>query len=67
MSFSRELARRLAVARVPAGLPAAGLRRGNDDIAARVLEQLERGEADRRPHQIDETGHEQADARMKKS
>ncbi len=60
-----EPAGRLAVARIPAGLAAAGLRRGNDDIAAGVLEQLERGKADRRPHQIDETSHEQADAHEK--
>ena len=49
-----------AIARIIGGLAAAGLR-GHDDLAARVLEQLDRREADARPDEIDETGDEQAD------
>ena len=56
--FGRE-----SVARVIGGLAAAGLAR-NDDPAAGVLEELDGGEADGRPDDIDETGDEQPDARL---
>ena len=52
-----------AVAGIVGGLAAAGLAR-DDHLAAGVLEELDRGEADRRPDDIDETGDEQADARL---
>ena len=49
----------LAVAGVVGGLAAAGLRRRHLDPAAGIFEQLDRGEADARPEQIDQAGDEQ--------
>ncbi len=54
-----------AVARVVGGLAAAGLR-GNDDFAARLLQQLDRGEADARTHEVDEAGDEKPDAERRR-
>ena len=51
-----------AIAGVVGGLAAAGLRARHLDRAAGLLQQLDGGEAHRRPEQIDETGDEQADA-----
>ncbi len=56
-------ARRRAVAGVEGRLAAAGLRR-HVDCAARLLQQLDGGEADRRPDQIDEAGDQEAHARL---
>ena len=53
-----------AVARVEGGLPAAGLRRRDLDLAARVLEQLDGREADARAEQVDEAGDEERHARL---
>ncbi len=60
--FLGERARGGPVARVVAGLAAAGLSGRHVDLAAGRLEQLERRKADARTHQVDETGDEQADA-----
>ena len=54
-------ARRCAVAGVERRLAAAGLRR-HVDVAARLLQELDRGEADRGPDQIDEAGDQEAHA-----
>ena len=52
-----------AVAGVESGLAAAGLRaRGTSTSQPAVLEKPDRGEADRRPEQVDEAGDEQRDA-----
>ncbi len=59
--LDRQGTRRSAVAGIETGLTAAGLQLGHDHVAAGRLEQLERRESDRWPHQIDETGDEQAD------
>ena len=61
-SLARQRLRRRAVAGVIGGLPATGLRR-HDDRATCILEQLDRGEADRRADDVDEAGDEQSDAR----
>jgi hypothetical protein len=53
-----------AVAGIERRLAAAGLLR-HDDLAAGVLQQLDRGEADGRAKQVDETGDEQADAKLR--
>jgi len=53
---------RSAVAGVIRRLPAAGLRPRNDDFASRSLQQPDRGKADARPHQVYQTGNEEADA-----
>ena len=58
---ARDRPGRGAIARIVGGLAAAGLR-GNDDLAARLLQQLDRGEADARAHEVDEAGDEQPDA-----
>ena len=49
------------VAGVVGGLAAAGLRRRHLDGASARLDQLDRREADARPEQVDQAGHEQAD------
>ena len=51
------------VARIEGRLPATGLGEGDFDPRACVLQQFDRGKADGRPEQIDETGHEQTDKR----
>ena len=50
-----------AVAAVVGGLAAAGLGGRHDHLAAGALQQRRGGEAHRRPEQIDEAGHEEAD------
>ncbi len=60
--LARDAPRRGAVARVVGGLAAAGLPARHLDPAARILEQLDRGEADRRAEQIDQAGDEESDA-----
>ncbi|KGD25750.1 hypothetical protein DO70_5300 [Burkholderia pseudomallei] len=57
-----EIARDRALARVVRGLAAARLRGRHDDVAARLLQQLERGEADLGPHQVDDARDEQSDS-----
>ena len=57
----RDRPRRGTVAAVVGGLAAADLQRRYLDRAARLLEQLDRGKADRRPEQIDEAGDEKRD------
>ena len=51
------------VARIEGGLAAAGLR-GHGDLAARILQQFDGGEADAGAEEIDKTGDEEADARL---
>ena len=58
----RERLRVGAVAGVVGRLAAARLRRRHEDLRAAGFEQLDRREADRRPHQVDEAGDEEADA-----
>ena len=52
-----------AIAGIIRGLAAAGLAR-NDNLAAGVLEQLDRREPDARPDDVDEAGDEEPDARL---
>src|SRR5690606_36456300 len=54
-----------AVALIVRRLPAAGLVARYVDEAAGVLEQAHGGEPDRWPEQIDQTAHEQRDARRR--
>ena len=49
------------VAGIVGGLAAAGLRLRHFHAASRVLQQLQRREADRGAEKVDETGHEEAD------
>ncbi len=53
-----------AVAGIIRRLTAAGLAR-HDHFAARILEQLDRGESDARPDDVDEAGDEEPDARLR--
>ena len=65
-SFDHLARDRLASARSPelkAGCPQQVWARGTSTRAPAVLQQFDRGKANRRPEQIDETGHEQADKR----
>ena len=50
------------VAGVVGGLATAGLALRDDHLHAGMVEELERGKTDRRTHQVDEAGDEQADA-----
>src|SRR3546814_4948998 len=52
-----------AVARVVGRLAAAGLRLGHLDTAAGIFQQLHGSKAHRRPHHVDQAGHEEPDAR----
>src|SRR5512140_3868027 len=60
--LARKRERRSAIARVVAGLAAARLRRRHHDLAAGSFEQFERCKAYARPHQVDQTSHEQTDS-----
>src|SRR3546814_11868800 len=57
----RDGARILGVAGIVGRLAAAGLRPRHLDIAAGILQQLDGGEADLRPEQVDQAGDEQRD------
>ena len=50
------------IAGVVGRLAAARLRRRHENLRSTAFEELDRRKADRRPHQIDETGDEEADA-----
>ena len=56
--------RGLAVARIPGGLPAAGLRLGHLDDTAGVLQKLDGGESDRRAEHVHQAGDKQRNARL---
>ncbi len=58
---ARDRPGRGAIARIVGGLAATGLG-GNDDFAARLLQQRDRGEADARAHEVDEASDEEPDA-----
>ena len=53
------------VATVEGGLAAAGLGLRHLDRAAGLLEELDGGEADARPHRVDQAGDEQSNARRR--
>ena len=61
---AREVARGRAVAGIIGRLPAAGLRPRHLHLAARLLQQADRGEAHGRAVEIDEAGDEERDARL---
>ena len=60
--FFGQVARRLAVAGIVAGLAAAGLLGRHHDFAAGRFQQFQSRKADFRPHHIDQAGDKQSDA-----
>ena len=61
MRAARDRDRVGAIALVVGRLAAAGLAARHLDPAAGLLQELDRGEADRRPEQVDQAGDEQGD------